>query len=475
MTLGASFLVTWTVALIVRLQVPAHLGPVRQGYFSAAESFAGVCFVLIGLGVDTHLMREASVRPSYASRIVGGIFALRGVLAAALLVAMTAILHGTGRPAEVVFTAAVFGIANLALANNPTLVTTLQASSVAGPVAAANVAARVAWAAGVLIALHYDAPLALLALALPAAELLKTAMLIPIARGRLDLRFRIDVPAVRHALRASSPFFANALALGLLSNVGVSILAFIRTDEREVGWFGAVQTLATLCALLMPLIGWVIMPTLSRAYARSTAEGVRTLRWMLEALVLLTAPLTVLVSAGSDVIIAVALGDAFAPAAVGLSTLALVFVLTYVDMGLATALAIVGKGWSVTLVSAGSVLVNAALMLLFVPLGRHVIGTGGECAGAAASVLATEGLVLLAMLSRFEQSPLDGRLIRVLLKSAATAIVVLLADRALRPLGPSRLVVDAALYGGMSLALRTVRLAELRAALRTLRVPPSAV
>jgi len=459
--------------MIVRLQVPAHLGPVRQGYFSAAESFAGVCFILIGLGVDTHLMREASVRPAYASRIVGGILALRGLLGAGLLIAMTAVLHGTGRPAEVVLTAAVFGIANLLLANNQTLVTALQANSVAGPVAAANVAARIAWAAGVLIALRYDAPLALLALALPAAELFKTAMLAPIARARLQLRFRIDVPAVREALRASSPFFANALAIGLLSNVGMSILAFIRTDEREVGWFGAAQNLATLCAVLMPLMGWVIMPTLSRAYARSAADGVGALRRILAALIILTVPLSVLVSAGSDVIVAVALGDAFAPAAAGLSILSLVLVLTYVDMGLAAALSIVGRGWSVTLVSIGSILVNAALMLLFVPLGRAVIGPGGECAGAAASVLATEVLVLLAMLSRFERSPLDGHLIRVLVKSCVTAAVVLLVDRAISPLGPSRLVLDAGLYAATSLVLRTVRLAELRGALRMLRVPPS--
>ena len=125
-----------------------------------------------------------------------------------------------------------------------------------------------------------------------------------------------------------SPFFANALAIGLLGNVGMSILAFTRTDEREVGWFGAAQNLATVCTLLMPLMGWVIMPTLTRAYARSTAEGLGTLRRMLEALVILVAPLTVMVSAGADVIVAVALGGAFAPAATGLSILSRGFVLT---------------------------------------------------------------------------------------------------------------------------------------------------
>ena len=472
--LGASLLVTWTLAVIVKLQVPAQLGPVRQGYFSAAESFAGVFFILIGLGIDIHLTREASVRPKHASEIVGGIFALRGLMSAALLVVMTAVLHGTGRPSEVVATAVVFGIANLVAANNVTLATALQAALVAGPVAAANVAAKLVWAAGILIALHQGAPLPVLALALPAAELVKAAMLVPVARSRLGLRFRIDVPAVRRALGASTPFFVNAVALGLLGNLGMSILAFIRTDDREVGWFGAVQNLAALCALLIPLVGWVAMPMLARAYGRSEAEGLATLRRMLEAVIIVIAPVTVMISAGSEVLVRLAFGEAYAPAAVGLSILSLVFVMTYVDTVLSMALSTIGKGWSVTLVSIGSVVVNAGLMLLFVPIGRHVLGAGGECAGAAASVVATEVVVLVAMASRFRESPLDGRVIRALVKSLVAGGAVLLADRALAPIGPARLVVDALLYCAISLALRSVRVAELRAVVRLLRTPRDA-
>jgi O-antigen/teichoic acid export membrane protein len=469
--LGASLLVTWSVAAIVKLQVPAHLGPVQQGYFSAAESLAGVFFILLGLGIDTHIMRVVSVRPRHASAIVGGVFVLRGLMSAVLLVVMTAVLRATARPSEVALTAAVFGMANLILANNATLSSVLQATSVAGPVAAANVAAKIAWGTGVLIALYYAAPLPLLALALPGAELLKAAVLAPVARSRLALSFRIDVPAVRGALVASTPFFVNSLALGLLSHLGMSILAFIRTDEREVGWFAAVQNLASLCSLLVPLLGWVIMPILSRAYARSEAEGLAVLRRVLEGLVILIAPLTVVVSAGSETLVRVAFGDAFAPAAPGLSILALVFVMTYLDIMLAMALSVVGRGWSVTLVSIGSVVVNAALMLLFVPIGRSLIGTGGECAGAAASIVATEVGVLIALLSRFERSPLDARVIRVLVKSVATGVLVLLVDRALRRIGLTRLVVDAVLYGAMVAALGTVRVSELRQVWQILRAP----
>src|ERR1700678_2280283 len=53
--MGGSLLVTWSVAMIVKLRVPAHLGPVLQGRFSFAESFPAMFFAALGLGIDLHL------------------------------------------------------------------------------------------------------------------------------------------------------------------------------------------------------------------------------------------------------------------------------------------------------------------------------------------------------------------------------------------------------------------------------------
>ena len=69
--LAGSLMVTWSVAMIVKLQVPAHLGPIRQGQFGFAESFAGMFFTTIGLGIDTYVMKEVSVRPKHASEFTG--------------------------------------------------------------------------------------------------------------------------------------------------------------------------------------------------------------------------------------------------------------------------------------------------------------------------------------------------------------------------------------------------------------------
>jgi hypothetical protein len=84
-------------------------------------------------------------------------------------------------------------------------------------------------------------------------------------------------------------------------------------------------------------------------------------------------------------------------------------------------------------------------------------------------VLATEIFVLIAMVSRFNESPLDAHTVRLLLKSVVIGAVVLLVDRALRPIGPARLIVDGLLYAALAFALRVVRLSQIREAFRLLR------
>jgi O-antigen/teichoic acid export membrane protein len=467
--MGGSLLITWSVALVVKLHVPARLGPIRQGHFGFAESFATMFFATLGLGIDTHIMKEVAVRPKHASEIVGGVFTLRLLMSALLFAAMGVVLWATGRPREIWLTVMVFGAANLMMAMNATLGAVLQAISQVDPAVIANVATKVIWGIGLLVGLHYNAPLPLLALPGLMGEILRAAILAPAVSSAAGLQYRIDVSAVRTALRESFPYFVNTLALGVLSSLGMSVLEFIRVDEREVGWFGADQNLAYLCMLLSPLLFWVVMPLLSRAHARSADEGMNVFRRCVEGIVLAIAPITVLISAGSEVLIHLAFGDKYAPAHTGLSILSLVFAMTYMNTMLATNLVIVGRGWSVTVISICAVFITGGLMLVFVPLGRHLVGEGGECAGASSAIIGSEICVLIAMISRFHTFPFDQRNVRVFAKSAAIGAGVLILDRFLRPIGAIRLAIDATLYAALAMALGVVRPDDLKRVMRLLR------
>jgi O-antigen/teichoic acid export membrane protein len=466
--MGGSLLITWSVALIVKLRVPPILGPVRQGHFGFADSFASMWFTAIGLGIDVHLMKEASVRPKYASDVVGGVLLLRLLISLFIFPAMAVVLLLTGRSGEILSAVMIFGAAYHLMALNATLGAVLQANSNVGPGVVANISTKIVWGAGLLLMLRLNASLPMLALPFLVGEALRAAILIPATRSG-GLQFRVNVPAIRAAIRESVPYFVNGLALGILSNLVMSVLEFVRRDEREVGWFASVQNLGSLCMLLSPLLFWVVVPLLARANARSEEEGMGVFRRCLEGLVVAIAPITVLISAGSDFLIRVAFGEKYAPAALGLSILSLVFIMTYTNMMLANKLIVLKQGWSVTVISISSIFVTSALMLVFVPLFRRLFGEGGECAGAASSVIASEACVLAAMLTRFRRFPLDARNVRVFAKIAGLSALTLVLNRQLRFLGPVRLIIDAVVYCGLALAIGAVRVHDIGHVIRLLR------
>jgi O-antigen/teichoic acid export membrane protein len=201
---------------------------------------------------------------------------------------------------------------------------------------------------------------------------------------------------------------------------------------------------------------------LSRAWARAPEEGMNIVRRSLEALIVIIAPATTLLSCGADVFIRIAFGEKFAHAATGLSILSLVFLLFYLNIMLGTALVIAGQAWWNTMLSIASIAGMSVLMLVCVPAGRALMGTGGECAGAASAVILNEIGVVIAMVSRFPLRPFDARNVRVLGKSIAIAVIVLVTDRFLRGLGAARLVLDLGLYVGLALMLRLVNTSDVR-------------
>ena len=68
--------------------------------------------------------------------------------------------------------------------------------------------------------------------------------------------------------------------------------------------------------------------------------------------------------------------------------------------------------------------------------------------------------MVVAMTTRFRPFPLDSRNIAALAKSVTLGCAILLVDRRLHNLGPVRLVIDAALYAGVALAIGIVHIRE---------------
>ena len=453
--LALSLVATWGVGVVMRFWLPRQLGPEMFGQYSFADGLAATLLGCAGLGIDTYIQKEIPVRPGHASDFYGGTMLLR-LLASLLLVGALMLVPVGGRNPEVRWLLLAFGVGQIVYTLNGTLGVLLQANTTVDELAIANVFGKIAWGIGIAAGLLAGSPLVVIAAVFAISELLKFVMLQAAAGRHLGLQFRFDRAATRAAVVASAGFYAHSLALALGWRLDVAMLGYLAHD-RDVGWYGASQSLASITLLMTPLMGSVLAPLLRRAYNRSPQEMIAVMRRVLEGLLLVTTPVALFLALGADLWIRIAFGVAYAPAAGSLRTLAPLFVLTYLAILLSMALVVLGRGWTLTVVSLSAVALSAGVALVLVPFFGNWLGPGGAGAGMALASVSKESFVttvLLVVLGRgFLDAPRRVLIRRTLLAALLTTGVHVL----LGGIGHWRLLIDAAVYTGAAVALGVLR------------------
>lgn len=469
--LGVSLACTWSVALLVRFAVPRHLGPLGFGDLSLAETFTAGFFVFAGLGVDTYTMREVVSRPQHVSEYFAGVQLVRLLLSVVAMQLLLGVLLSRGKPEPLIEAAELWAATYALMTFNASFGTLLQGTGKTERLAFANVVAKIAWGLGLIVCLEYADRDWIWMYVLPAllSEVFRAVLIYPAARKAVDLHWRVNFTATREVLRKSLPYYLGAIAIALGGPLNFLTLELIKTDERELGWYGATLSLAALAMIFSPLLEWVLLPTLARARARSIERVDLILAYALEALVIASIPLALIGALGARELVQLTLGEAYLPATAAFGTLAIMCVFTYAAMILANGLIARGNPWSLTTLSLVNVLAAPLLSLALVPAMRRWLGVGGEAAGAAIAMTVSEGLVMTLAVLRLGRSILTPRLVRATLKCLIACAVVVLVDRSLAPLGLMRLVLDALCYAAVVLALRAVSLGELRELVRSAR------
>ncbi len=459
MTLGGSLVATWTVGLGVRLVLPRHLGPESFGSYQFADAFTTAFFVLTSLGIETYIRKEISTRKQHASEFFGGLLVLRLVLSLLVIGIMAALMAAAGRPLALQRLVLCFAGFQFFFGLNGTVSALLHAVGAVDGLALLNVASKLAWGLGILGALSIGAGVEGVAVALVGSEALKAAALLALARRHLDLSLVVDLRRALAVVGASLPFYLHQLAHSIYGRLDVSMMSFLAPDV-EVGWYGAAQNLAGLALLITPLLGWVLLPMLSRAAARSSRDLDAVVHRAFEAVLSAAAPLTLLLGLEAGILVPAAFGPAFAPAVPSLQILAPMFVLTYVAMVASMVLIRMERGWSVTAISVAGLGANALLNWFLIPAGRRVFGAGGAGIGAAAALVATEASVTALMLTLIGRRAFDRRGAEVLAKTALACLGVFAVHRAAAGLGAARVAIDALVYLALVVALKAVRIRE---------------
>jgi O-antigen/teichoic acid export membrane protein len=444
--LGGSLAMTWGVALLVRIWLPRHLGPALFGPLTFADAFATVLFVPLGLGVDTYIRKEVSVRPRHASDFFGGITLLRALLALALFAVTALALELTHRPPEVRSIVYVFGAGQVLVALNSSLAALLHARGRVDGLSIVSVIAKIGWAGGIAIALLSGGGLLGIAIAFLAAEAFKSVALSQLTRRGLDLRLKLDIGATWAVLVASLPFYVSALTQTAYARIDVSVLELTVDDAQEVGWYGAASSLAGLTLLATPIIGWVLCPMFARALERSQKDFDESVRRAVQTVLAIAIPTSLMVSLGAGVWTRIMFGAAYDPAAASLRLLAPVFVLTYLATLGSIALVMLGRGWTVTRISLAGMALNVGLNVALAPAGKALLGPSGGGVGCAVAMLLTETAVTGFTMRHVGRRAFDRASLIATGKSLAACLVAVAVDRVAAKLGPVRLVFDATAY-----------------------------
>src|SRR4029079_11075896 len=111
----------------------------------------------------------------------------------------------------------------------------------------------------------------------------------------------------RTVIIVALPLYLSNIATIVYGTFDMSILAVISSDS-EVGWYGGAKNLSTLPSMLMPLITWVMVPLFARAAAVSHDELTALARRSAELILTGVIPLALMMAAGSDVWIRIAVG-----------------------------------------------------------------------------------------------------------------------------------------------------------------------
>jgi len=462
-----SLLMTWSIALLIRLILPRSLGPDLFGQYSFAEALAVNGFGFIGFGIDMYIQKEIPLRPEHATDFFGGVQLLR-LIASAIVLVVTALLARTGsHDADVVITVLVFGVSQLFITFAASCASLLYASRSVGRLSVLNIVSKLLWAAIIGISVWRHAPLWAFAGAAVVSEGVRLVVLFRLSRTVLGLRLRVDARNTLLALKSSFPFYITAIGVTLYGKIDVAIMG-MQVSDREVGFYSAATNISTLAMLMAPLMGWVLTPQIARAApypAEFKALMTRSLEWTLAVAI----PLGLALGLGADVIMHAVYGSRFDPAVGAMRALSPMFAAVYVSMLCALGLSMSNRAWTVTKVTLLSFVVNGTLNFFLLRPSLRLLGEGGAGICASTVWVGTELLVAGTYIWILGSEVVDRRNVRAFVKSIVASAIVVAMHLATSRLGVLRLPLDLAVYLALVLGSGAVPFSELRGSVAYIR------
>lgn len=464
--LAGALLFTTSIGYGVGILVARFLGTDRFGRLAGAEARAALILTILSLGVDTYTLLEVSRRPGHAREFVPGVLAFRAVASALVALVVTGALVVAHQDREAIVLFLLYAGAQLILQANTVLAACLQAVGRVKGIPISNLVAKSIWGLVIIGGIKAGFGARSVPIGWIVGESVRFSYLSRRTGRELGLRLSLRGQQVRRVLKASLPFTVTGLVAIAAQLLDVNLLSFVTTD-RAVGYYRNAQNLASIAFFVGTVLPWVFTPLISRAAARSADELQSVTRRGFELVMVLAIPGSVLLALNADVVVSVS-GSSYAPSAPSLRILSIVLIATYVIMVAATVLQVQGRSWAVVRVALAGVVVDAALLLAFVPMAARRYGDQGAGVAAAFSMLAAEITASLLLVRLIGSDMADRRALSTIAKTILAGVPVVAADRFMAAHGFSwvRLLADVVLYGATLLLTKVLKVEDVTQLIR---------
>ncbi|MBN9393167.1 MAG: flippase [Chloroflexi bacterium] len=442
---------SWLLASVVVLVIPAYLGPEGMGMFSTVSAISGVVAVLALLGTNVYLLREVAKNPQEAQELVGSAVVLC-VLAGLVCWSITLIVFifsgVSDTMHQLIYISAIGSILSVsvvplrsALQGQDKMQYNLIEVLFSKGLSTVLVFVVIALNMGILVL----AGSGLLAI-IPTIFIFWRAFL---KNGKTKVAK--DVSTYVKLVKGGYYFLITDISFNIYLYLDTMLLAAF-TNDRIVGYYSLPVRLFGSLLIAPVIVGQALLPSLSRSAANNEAENNMLARKLLQFLICLSIPIAVGTSVMAGPLIETLYKGEFNPSIPILIILGWTTIPTYLGIGLYQILVAQDRQKSWTKVMVMAIFINLGLNVILIPLYQNMTGDGAV--GAAISQLATEVIIGICGFIIIGSSILNKSLLLIIVKSAAAALVMAAVIWPLREqfiLLP--VLLGVAIYGVLSIPL----------------------
>jgi O-antigen/teichoic acid export membrane protein len=438
-----------TVSLTART-----LDPEGFGVWSGSLAFVGLFATLTDLGFTTAAMQRMAADPEREHAWLGALAVARGglsLVAGAVCAVAIPLLLGGGHDAHVV---AWIMTATVLTSGANALMSVFHSRLRAGVALSFSVLHSALWLTAVVVLAVVDASVVAFAAAYVGILCVIAALQLRTTRRLADIAWREGLRLWRPLLRIAFPLGIAGVLITVYYQVDSVLLLSIAGPE-EAGIYGAAYRVIEPLTFLPAAVMASFFPVLSAVRARDPARVNRLVQVAADYMLIISLPVLAATVALSGPIVDLLYGPGYDRAAGLLPILMLAFVFICLGTLSGFLAPLVDLQWRLALYSAIGAAANVGLNLLLIP--PH--GAYGSAWATVATELLTMTLMLSTSLRRLRLRLVPWRILRTLVVAAAAGAAMAAAGEL--GLVPG-LVAGAVVYPAGLLALRVVRVEELR-------------